>query len=44
MITHGSDGIGNKTRVVLKARFISEEDKRKHRGLLCTDGDSGPRA
>jgi uncharacterized protein YndB with AHSA1/START domain len=24
------DGIGNKTRVVLKARFISEEDKRKH--------------
>ena len=24
------DGIGNKTRVVLKARFFSEEDKRKH--------------
>jgi uncharacterized protein YndB with AHSA1/START domain len=24
------EAIGNKTRVVLKARFISEEDKRKH--------------
>lgn len=24
------EGIGSKTRVVLKARFISEEDKRKH--------------
>jgi uncharacterized protein YndB with AHSA1/START domain len=24
------EGIGNKTRVILKARFISEEDKRKH--------------
>ncbi|HTP25147.1 MAG TPA: SRPBCC domain-containing protein [Anaeromyxobacteraceae bacterium] len=24
------EGIGNKTRVVLKARFGSEEDKRKH--------------
>jgi len=24
------ESIGNKTRVVLKARFVSEEDKRKH--------------